>query len=262
VSNWMIVAVTSGVTSVVFLLAWVLARRIGNYSIVDAIWAYGIGGVAAAWLLVFGDASPKVFVAVFLVLVWSMRLGWHLHQRIAKSHPEEDPRYVKLRELWKGREVSAFFLFFQMQAVSVILLALPFLFIAVDPSRSWSAWELAGLLVAGGGIAGEAVADLQMTRFKKTHPGSGAVCREGLWRFSRHPNYFFESLIWAGFYLYACGSEWGWTSIHAPAVILFLLLRVTGIPPSEAAALRRKGDAYRDYQKTTSSFIPWPPKPN
>jgi steroid 5-alpha reductase family enzyme len=99
-----------------------------------------------------------------------------------------------------------------------------------------------------------------MSRYKKSHPGPGGVCREGLWRFSRHPNYFFEFVIWLGFYLFACGSEWGWTAIHAPALILFLLLRVTGIPPTEAAALRRKGDAYRDYQKTTSAFFPWPPK--
>ncbi len=99
-----------------------------------------------------------------------------------------------------------------------------------------------------------------MARFKKGKPGKNEICREGLWRYSRHPNYFFESVIWLGFYTYACGSAWGWTTIHAPAIIVFLLLKVTGIPPTEASAVRRKGDAYRRYQETTSAFIPWPPR--
>jgi steroid 5-alpha reductase family enzyme len=155
---------------------------------------------------------------------------------------------------------SAFFWFFQGQAVSVIFLVLPFLLIAVDSDRSWSYWESIGLIVALIGISGEGLADSQMSHFKKSNHDLKAVCQSGLWKYSRHPNYFFEAVIWLGFYLFACGSEWGWTMIHAPAVIVYLLLRVTGIPPTEAAAVLRKGDAYRNYQKTTSPFIPWPPK--
>jgi steroid 5-alpha reductase family enzyme len=114
-------------------------------------------------------------------------------------------------------------------------------------------------MVAVVGIVGESVSDSQMSRFKARNPDSKAVCQEGLWRYSRHPNYFFEAVIWSGIYVYTCGSEWGWAMIHAPATIIFLLLKVTGIPPTEAAAVRRKGDAYRRYQKTTSPFIPWRP---
>jgi steroid 5-alpha reductase family enzyme len=199
-------------------------------------------------------------VACGLLALWSLRLSWHLQRRIRRSYPEEDARYVKLREVWVGRVPSAFFWFFQGQAVSVVLLALPFLLVAVDSDRSWTHWESIGLLVALIGIFGEGLADLQMSQFKNGNRDSKSVCRDGLWRYSRHPNYFFEAVIWIGFYLFACGSEWGWTMIHAPAVIVYLLLRVTGIPPTEAAAVLRKGDAYRNYQKTTSSFIPWPPK--
>ena len=142
----------------------------------------------------------------------------------------------------------------------MILLALPFFLIAVDPNGSWSVWESVGLAVALIGISGEGLADSQMSAFKASNSDSKAVCQDGLWRYSRHPNYFFEAVIWLGFYLFACGSEWGWAMVHAPAMIIYLLLRVTGIPPTEAAAVMRKGDAYRRYQKSTSAFIPWPPK--
>ena len=246
--------------SLVFLVAWMLSLKWDNFSIVDAVWAFGIGLVGVCWLACSGSANPKILVAGAILLIWSLRLGLHLERRIRKAHPEEDSRYAKLREVWVGRVPSAFFWFFQGQAASVVLLALPFLMIALDSDRAWSAWESAGLTVALIGICGESLADAQMTRFKSVNSDSRKICQTGLWRYSRHPNYFFESVIWFGFYIYACGSAWGWTTIHAPAIITFLLLKVTGIPPTEASAVKRKGDAYRRYQQTTSAFIPWPPK--
>lgn len=250
-----------GLASIIFTVAWMLARKWNNYSIVDAVWALGIGLVGVSWLVACGDRSAKIVMAGGILLIWSLRLGLHLEHRIRKAHPEEDARYAKLREIWAGRESSAFFWFFQGQAASVVLLALPFLLIAADIDRSWSPWESVGLAFSLIGVIGEGLADAQMSRFKSTKPAANEICRQGLWRYSRHPNYFFESVIWLGFYIYACGSAWGWTMLHAPAIITFLLLKVTGIPPTEASAVRRKGDAYRIYQKTTSAFIPWPPKP-
>jgi steroid 5-alpha reductase family enzyme len=244
----------------IFLVAWMWARRCDNYSLVDAAWAFGIGLTGVFWLAVSGGGSVKHWVAGGLVAMWSLRLGWHLQRRIRRAHPEEDARYVRLREVWTGRVASAFFWFFQAQAISVVLLALPFLLIAADPDDGWSVWESVGLAVTLIGILGEGLADRQMSYFKAGKPDSKAVCQEGLWRYSRHPNYFFEAIIWLGFYLFACGSDWGWATVYAPAMIIFLLLRVTGIPPTEAAAVLRKGDAYRRYQETTSPFIPWPQK--
>ncbi len=249
-----------GLMSVSFLIAWAVARKWECYSIVDVVWAFGIGLTAIFWLVLCGDGSAKHWVAGVMVVAWSLRLGNHLQHRIGKSYPEEDPRYQKLKEHWSGWVAGAFFWLFQGQALSAVLLALPFLVIAADPDGAWSAWETVGLGVALAGITGESLADAQMSHFKKAKPDKKDVCREGLWRYSRHPNYFFESVIWAGFYLYACGSDWGWAMIHAPAIIVFLLLKVTGIPPTEASALKRKGNAYLEYQRTTSAFIPWPPK--
>jgi steroid 5-alpha reductase family enzyme len=257
---WPALAAGFGMTALLFLFAWLLAEKLMNYSLVDAVWASCIGLTAVFWLGVVGELGLKQLVAAGLIAVWSVRLGGHLQRRIRRAHPDEDARYVKLREVWAGRVTSAFFWFFQAQGISVILLALPFLLIAMDPDGAWSAWESAGLAVVLIGILGETVADSQMSAFKAMNPDSKAVCQDGLWRYSRHPNYFFEAVIWTGFYIYACGSEWGWAMIHAPAIIIFLLLKVTGIPPTEAAAVLRKGDAYRRYQKSTSPFIPWPPR--
>jgi len=240
-----------------FALVWAWAVRIDNYSIVDAAWAFGIGVTACFWLAVGpGDVFVRI-AAIAVVGFWSLRLGGYLHRRIHRMHPREDARYAKLREVWKGREKSAFFGFFQMQAVSVILLALPFLAIS-HKSGPWGIFESIGLVVILIGLLGESLADRQMGAFKRRNSDSKAVCREGLWRYSRHPNYFFESVIWWGFYLFACGAPWGWAMIHAPVAITWLLLRVTGIPPTEAAAVARKGDAYLEYQRTTSAFIPLP----
>jgi len=244
---------------VAFALAWAWAVRIDNYSVVDAVWAFGIGATACFWLIV-GPGDPAVRVsAAALAAFWSLRLGGYLHRRIHRMHPREDARYAKLREVWQGREKPAFFGFFQMQAASVVVLALPFLAIARN-ATGWGLVESLGIALVLAGLVGESLADRQMATFKRVNPDPKAVCRVGLWRYSRHPNYFFESVVWWGFYLVACGSPWGWATIHAPLAITWLLLRVTGIPPTEASALARKGDAYREYQRTTSPFIPLPPR--
>jgi len=259
VNVWVQFASGAALMSSFFFLGWVYARKINNYSWVDAFWAIGIGITAVFWLA-FGDWSLKHSIAAGMVGLWSLRLGGHLQKRIRKHHPSEDARYTKLREAWKGNVASRFFWFFQAQALSVIILAIPFLIIARDQDTTWGLWETIGLIVWITGILGESIADSQMAAFKHENHSSSAVCQSGLWYYSRHPNYFFEAVIWIGFYLYACGSPWGWATIHAPALITYLLLFVTGIPPTEAGAVIRKGDAYRRYQKSTSAFIPWFPK--
>lgn len=246
--------------ALMFACAWKWALKLDNYSLVDVFWALGIGITAVLWLLLPLDGgSAKHHTAAVLIGCWSLRLSSHLARRIHTAHPEEDARYGELRERWKGREKAMFFGFFQMQALSVVILALPFIFIGTDGGQLGT-WEVVGTAVCILAISGEALADHQMNAFKKRNKGRKAVCDVGLWRYSRHPNYFFEFLIWVGFYLFACGSGQGWLMLHAPLIIFFLLLRVTGVPPSEASSLASKGDAYRAYQQTTSVFLPLPPR--
>lgn len=243
---------------IIFACAWAFCVKIKNFSPVDAFWAICIGLTSLLFLL-FQNPGPKQIAAAILIGAWAARLGFHLAKRIAKHHPEEDSRYTKLRGAWAGRVNRSFFWFFQGQSISVFLLALPFHLIAADPDPSWHFLHILGAVVAAAGLAVETIADKQMSAFKAADPDPKSVCRKGLWKYSRHPNYFFESVIWTGFFLFAAGSPWGWTAIYAPAIITYLLLKVTGIPPTEASALERKGEAYREYQRTTSAFVPWPP---
>lgn len=256
-NDWTILLLIGISMSIVFAGGWAWCNRLNNYSPVDAFWAFGIGICTLAYCVINdGDLLKRVVTAI-LVSAWSLRLGWHLQARIRQHHPEEDSRYEALRAHWEGRVESSFFWFFQAQAFSVILLSWPYFLISGD-SSGWGAFETVGLLVTLVGLGGETLADSQMKRFKKGNHESSAVCQEGLWRYSRHPNYFFEFVIWVGLYLFACGSSGGWLGFYAPAIILFLLLKVTGIKPTEESAVRRKGDAYREYQRTTSAFIPLP----
>lgn len=258
-NDFTLLSIITAFVIVDFIAGWWVAYKIDNYSIVDAMWAgwLGLAGLAFA-IFGNGDISKRI-AAGTIAVIWGGRLAYHLQKRIRKHHPEEDSRYQKLRQIWDGHIKSSFFWFFIAQAISVILLALPYFLIARD-SSPWGKWETFGLIIAVIGIIGEIIADHQMTVFKSKNYRTNFVCSKGLWKYSRHPNYFFEMIIWIGLALFACGSAWGWVSIYAPIVITFLLLKVTGIPPTEASAVKRKGEPFIIYQRTTSAFIPLPPK--
>lgn len=250
---------TALLLAIVFGLAWFFAERQGNHSWADAVWAASIGLTSMVWLVIGEGDVAKRATAGLLVGIWSFRLAWHLQARIRRMHPQEDIRYVHMKQRWGDQASGWFFGFFQIQAVSAWVMALPFLIIARD-TGGMGAWETVGGMIALGATAGELLADHQLALFKKNRSAAEQVCQEGLWRYSRHPNYFFEALLWFGFWLFACGSAGGWMTLHSPLLILWLLLKITGVPPSEEASLRSKGEAYRIYQRTTSVFVPLPPR--
>jgi steroid 5-alpha reductase family enzyme len=256
----LLLAVATGALAVVFSLVFVLARRIDNYGVVDIAWSYAFGALAAFYALAAPGWPVRRALIAAMVVTWSLRLGTHLAVRVARHHPKEDGRYEQLRQDWSANFGAKMFGFFQMQAVSVVLLGLAFVLIAQNPEPLLKAVEIAGTLLWLIAVTGEAVADRQLAAFKKTPSATHGVCDVGLWQFSRHPNYFFEWLIWVAYFVFALGSPWGGIGIIGPISILWLLLRVTGIPMTEAQSLRSRGDAYRRYQKSTSAFIPWFPK--
>jgi steroid 5-alpha reductase family enzyme len=123
-------------------------------------------------------------------------------------------------------------------------------------------WDFLGVVLWLVSVTGEAIVDAQLARFRSNPENRGKTCRQGLWNYSRHPNYFFEWLHWWVYLLISWPAPWGWTTAIAPLLMLFFLLKVTGIPATEAQALLSRGDDYRDYQRTTSVFVPWPKRKN
>jgi steroid 5-alpha reductase family enzyme len=241
-----------------FALAWAGCVRVRNYGFLDVMWSYGMALLAPfyAWQ---GRGDPlRKWLFAGVGLIWSLRLGTHILRRVARHHPAEDARYLTLRARWPGPWM--FLCFFELQAVLVAALSLPFLLACANPAPAVQPVEWAGLALSLLALAGEAQADAQLDRFKADPAHVGQICQAGWWRYSRHPNYFFESMVWWGFWVAALGSPFGWTTVFCPLLMLYFLLRVTGIPLTEEYALKSKGDAYRAYQRATSAFIPLPPR--
>ncbi len=240
---------------------FILARRLNNFSIVDLAWSFNFTPLAAAYALLGSGAPLRRLLVALAVALWSLRLTVHLARRIAALHPVEEGRYVELRRRWADDVDGRFLRFFLFQGLLNVGLSVPFLFAAMNSSPAAGAAELAGLLVLGLSLAGEALADAQLDAFRAQPENRGRVCQAGLWRYSRHPNYFFEWLVWCAFALAASSAPFGWISWVCPALMLYFLLRVTGIPATEEQAVRSRGEAYREYQRTTSAFVPWFPRP-
>lgn len=245
-----------------FAALFVVAKRMNNFGLVDILWSLGFFPIAVfyAWAA-DGDLVRRVTIAT-MVALWSVRLGGYLARRVLGHHPIEDGRYQQLRRDWGETLDVKMFLFFQAQAGLLVALSVPFLLVARNAAPAWLPLEIAGLSLWLVALGGEALADAQLARFKRDPANRNRVCDVGLWRFSRHPNYFFEWLVWVAFALFAAASPWGWVSVYCPALMLFFLLRVTGIRYTEGQLLRSKGEAYRAYQRRTSAFVPWFPKPN
>lgn len=249
------------------LTHWV-ARRLKNNGIVDVVWSAGFAGIALVFALLapaLRDHSPLDLRRTFLlimVLSWSFRLAGHLAVRVRKHHPHEDVRYAQLRVEWGDQVDRRMFGFFQLQGAIQVVLSVPWLvvFLNPDPVRNlaqFTVLELAAATLWILALVGEGIADRQLAAFRRNPANQGKVCQNGLWYYSRHPNYFFEWLVWVAFALYACGSPFGWLGFIAPALMWHFLVNVTGIPMTEQLSVRSKGDAYREYQRTTSPFVPW-----
>lgn len=247
-----------GTATALMFAAWLVYRATDKASWVDAFWAGNLAILAIGYAaFASGDATRRAMVAVVGGL-WGARLATHIAARVAQG--PEDPRYVTLRAEWKTNLPARFLRFFMTQGVVDVVLSVPFLLMAFDAAPFGRPSELAGLALWGIALVGESVADAQLSRFKRDAESRAQVCRVGLWSVSRHPNYFFEWLLWCAFASMATGAPWGWVSWSAPALMLYFLLRVTGIPRTDQQAVASKGDAYRAYQREVSGFVPWFPR--
>ncbi len=253
---WLILLLVWVLAVLMMALGWRWQRRHTNTGIVDALWAAGLGGAAVLLALLGpGAALPRLALGV-LGGLWGLRLAWHLWRRVRRE--PEDGRYRALREHWQGDQ-RRLFAFFQFQAVLIPLFALPFVAVATNATTSLPGL-VAGTAIWIAGVLGEAVADAQLARFRADPRQRGRTCRSGLWRYSRHPNYFFEWLHWFAYVALAIGSPLAWLAWSGP-LLMFLFLRfISGIPFTEAQALRTRGEDYRAYQRSTPMLFPWFPK--
>ena len=239
----------------VMVAAWVVHLGTKNAGVVDVAWSLNLALLAILYgSLGSGLPSRRLLVALMGGIA-GLRLAAHIHGR-SRGKPE-DGRYTTLRQQWGGNIALKFLFFFLFQGALDLLLGIPFLLAAVNPAPRIALLEWAGFAIWTVAIAGETSADRALERFKEDPANRGKTCREGLWKYSRHPNYFFEWLVWIAYAVFALASPWGWIGLACPAVMLYFLLRVTGIPATEAQALKSRGDDYREYQRTTSAFVPW-----
>ncbi|MBS1565972.1 MAG: DUF1295 domain-containing protein, partial [Bacteroidetes bacterium] len=237
------------VCSIMFI-AWIWGTRIGNAGVVDVFWAFNFAIIAViVWFFAHGYPI-RIALVCGLAILWSLRLGWHLAHRVLGHLDEEEGRYRQLRKEWSPNVNTKFFIFFQAQALSNVVLALPYFLISLNGSPVITPLEWTGAAIWLISILGEGKADWDLAQFKKDPANKGKVCQRGLWNYSRHPNYFFQLMIWVGVFVFALGSPWGWLAVICPLCIGYLLFKVTGIPMTEEQSIRSKGAAYVEYQRT------------
>jgi len=219
--------------------------------------AWGIGFVLIAWLSFFiSGFSFKAILVNSLVTVWGLRLAWHIFNR-NKNKPE-DSRYLEWRKTWKNFYLRSFLQVFMLQGIFLFLISLPVIFINNSVSNNFGILEIMGLLIWGLGFYFESIGDYQLKQFI-TKPGNkGKIMNQGLWRYSRHPNYFGEVTQWWGLYIIALSIPFGFLTIIGPITITILILFVSGVPLLEKKYAGRKD--FEEYKKRTSVFFPLPPK--
>jgi len=237
------------------LALWIIHLLIRNAAIVDAGWAAGLAMLAIFYAYEGPGYPARKWAMAAMAGFWGLRLAVYLFFSRVLGKPEEG-RYVQLRREWKTQLPLRFLFFFEFQALLVVVLSLPFVLASLNVVAPLGKLEKIGAAIWLVSICGEAVADYQLNRFRKDPANRGKTYRRGLWGYSRHPNYFFEWMIWVGYAVFALGSSWGWLGLISPALMLYFL-GTTGIAATEAQALRTRGIEYRAYQRTTSTFVPW-----
>jgi steroid 5-alpha reductase family enzyme len=260
----------------VMAAAWRMQEASGNSGWVDVSWTFGVGGVAflAALAPLAQEAAEEAaqgaapepwphwrqIVVAGVVAVWSLRLGLHIVARTRAAG--DDPRYRQLIVEWQSDASRRMFWFLQAQAMVGVVLVISVVLAAQNGNPHLRIQDVLGIAILAAAISGEAIADRQLRRFKADPSKQGAVCGIGLWRWSRHPNYFFEWLGWLAYPLIAIDSSghnsYGWLALLAPACMYWVLVHVSGIPPLEDHMLRSRGDVFRAYQRRTRAFLPFP----
>jgi steroid 5-alpha reductase family enzyme len=239
--------------SFIFILAWIKKDN----SIVDIAWGIGFILVAILTFVLQPVLVTRHMLVTALILVWGTRLAAHI--AIRKKGKGEDFRYAKWRKDWGKRfYIRSFFQIYILQGFFLLIIAYPVILINLSEEAGIGLFDIVGLGIWLLGFFFEAVGDYQLSKFKKKAENKGKIITHGLWKYTRHPNYFGETVIWWGIFLIALSVEKGWAAIVSPLLITFLLLKVSGITMLEKKYAGNK--EFERYAKRTSPFFPWLPK--
>lgn len=232
---------------------WLYYKRTNNPGIVDVAWSlcHWVGG---SIYLLSGNMASRKIILWLLLSIWAVRLAGYLYWTRIRIG-EVDKRYTKLSEGWKMAPSFGFFLNFQFQGFLVMFIIISIYLSSHVSSSQLSAFDWIGVTLIVAGIVGETISDQQLRKFVKKNKGQ--VCNVGLWHYSRHPNYFFEWLVWVGFAVSALSASYGWLAIISPLTLYLIMTKLTG-PITEKGSVASKGQAYEQYQQTTSMFFPLP----
>ena len=239
--------------------AYQIARKLKLMAIVDTIWTAGLGVSALVYHTVAGLESVRSWAVLLVIFLWSFRLSFHLFRdRIFTGH--EDPRYKALAEHWGKKSARNFYFLFLAQIIFIALFLFP-VSIAMQNSQSvWTWTDTLAVLIGISAMSGEWIADRQLASFRANPKNKGGVCKDRLWRYSRHPNYFFEWLHWFAYLAFAVGASSVGFALVGPIAMFIFLRFLTGVPYAEMSSLKSRGEAYRQYQSSTNAFFPWIPR--
>ncbi len=250
--------------SVIMTGAWLLWRQTGNSGWVDTVWTFGLGlvGVVAALASTGGPLQSRQIIVAVFAAIWAARLGLHIATRTTKI--TDDPRYADMIKGWGADAQRQMFFLLQKQALVSIPLCFAMYLAAHHPAPGLTVRDGLAILIMTVAVLGEGLADWQLQTFKSNPANKGGINDIGLWRFSRHPNYFFETFGWLAYPVLAIDFTgiypWGFAALLAPACMYWLLVYVSGIPPLEEHMLRTRGEKFRAYQHRTNAFFPGPVK--
>jgi steroid 5-alpha reductase family enzyme len=245
------------VALLLLLALWGIQLRTRNAATADLGWALLVAfGVLLGAMRIEAPVERRILVGV-LGVVWALRLAWYLLRDRGWPGLPEDGRYRALRERWKGSEGGRFLLVYLAQGAVAALFVVPI--VGAMRGGALDGWAVLGAGIWGVAVGGEWLADRQLAAFRADPATKGRVCQRGLWRYSRHPNYFFEWLHWWAYVAIGHAAPATWIG---PLAMWLFLMRVTGIPYTERQALASRGEGYQRYQRTTNRFFPWWPRPD